>query len=417
MSKMKPVRPRFYCEENFDTAPPTVQELMKFYLARGNKLDKYQVMSLVKPATPLEQILKTFEEHTPTPLQMPLLGFFSLLSAHLMKHDAYLEVKGAKINPDIWTIVLAPSGATKTFSFSQLEKASKAVLNVESSFETPAGAAAYAEEIKEKSGGLWFADEFAQFLGQVEQIGSPLNGCKEYMLKTYDGSEITRKTKGQTIKIENPLLSIYALNTQESFLNKISDESFTDGFSQRFAYLLAKSDPNRSYKQYSIFDVESIQKELMLAFNKIKNVSIHKKYVYTEAAFAAYEEGFRKLLKYDVGESFYRRLMWRSFKYALLFHVANLKDSNEIDVEDVGYSMRMIDVHLDDLQELLSLYNYSELAKKIDFLIEKRKEYRAEGKEYTPRDAVRAHKFKTVDEVKKLLTFVGEIERSEVANV
>ncbi len=413
MPKMKQVRPVFYNHENLDK--PSVQDLMAFYLARGEKLDKYQMKSLVKPASPLEQVLNTFEEHTPTPLQMPLMGFLSLLSAHLMKRETYVEVKGAKIRPDIWTIVLAPSGATKTFSFSQLEKASEAVLNVSSTFETVAGAAAYITELEEKNGGLWFADEFAQFLGQIEQIGSPLNGCKEYLLKTYDGDKITRKTKNETITVEKPMISIYALNTEESFLNKISDESFTDGFSQRFAYLLAKSDPKRSYAEYSFFDVEEIQKNLKEAFEKIKEVEIHEKYVYTKEAFMAYEVGFRSLLKYKVGESFYRRLMFRSFKYALLFHVANLKSTNEIDVEDVGYAMRMIEIHMDDLKELLVRYNFSELAKKIDKVIEKRKEAKAIGKKYEAREVVQTMRsIKTMAEAEKIIEFVKRIEREEL---
>jgi hypothetical protein len=408
MPAYKPPRP------NFDWTRTSTQEFMKIFLSRSSELDTYQVLSAVKPASPLDAALQAFKEHTNVPLQIPLMGFLHLVGTWLLKNESVIEVQGATINPDLWTIVLAPSGSGKTFAFDQLQKASKACLNVKAEFDAPASAAAYLQELSDKNRSLWFADEFAQMLSQIEQVGSPLAQAKEYMLKTYDGNPIQRKTKADLIEIENPVLSVLGVNTLESYLNKISEESFTDGFSQRFSYLLAKADPNRSFENYPWFAVQSIQESLKAAFTSISGLTLHKRYTVGAEAFRAYQEGFKVLLKHGVSESFFRRLMYRSFKYALIFHVIHGDESSEITKDDIAWAMRLIDIHLCDLKELLAQYNYGDLAKTIRKVQEKKAEFESAGKSFSAREVVQNIKrIKTVSEAKSVLSFVQEVEEQE----
>ncbi len=399
---------------NFDWTRTSTQQFIKMFLSRSTELDTYQVLSTVKPNSPLDVAVQAFKEHTNVPLQIPLMGFLHLVGTWLLKNESVIEVQGATINPDLWAIVLAPSGAGKTFAFSQLEKACSQSLNVKAEFDAVASAAAYIEELRDKNRSLWFADEFAQTLGQIEQVGSPLAQCKEYMLKTYDGNPIQRKTKAEVIEIEKPVLSILGVNTLESYLNKISEESFTDGFSQRFSYLLAKADPTRSFEDYPWYAVDSIQTSLQAAFISIAGVRLHKRYTVGKEAFRAYQEGFKVLLKHGVSESFYRRLMYRSFKYGLIFHVIHGDESEVISTDDIAWAMRLIDIHLHDLKELLAQYNYGDLAKTIRRVQEKKAEFESAGKDFGAREVVQNIKrIKTVSEAKTVLQFVQEIEAQE----
>lgn len=388
----------------------STQEFMNLFLSCSDDLNTYQVLSAVKVNSPLDLAIQAFRELTNVPLQIPLMGFMHLVGAWLMKQNSTVNIKGAVLNPDLWTVVLAPSGAGKTFAFSQLQKASIKALNIKAEFDAVASASAFFEELHDKNGSMWFADEFAQFLGQVEQAGSPLSQCKEYLLKTYDGNPIQRKTKSELIEIEKPVLNILGVNTLESYLNKISEESFTDGFSQRFAYLIAKADPARPFKNYAWFNDEAIQISLTNAFSSLSTLTVHREYVVSAEAFKAYEAGFQFLLKHDISESFYRRLMFRSFKYAMIYHVMHGNNSNQITPDDIGWAMRLITLHISDLKELLTHYNYSELAKTIKKVQEKKADFAIKNKPFGVREVVQnIKKIKTVNEAKIILEFVEKL--------
>jgi hypothetical protein len=386
----------------------TVQEYIKVFLSNSTNANTFKTLSCVKPCTPLSQAIEAFKEHTNVPLQLPLMGFLHLVGTWLMKQDSVIECKGKKLNPDLWTIALASSGAGKTFAFSQLQKASEQVLNTKAEFDAVASAAAYIQELSDKNRSLWFADEFAQFLGQVEQVGSPLAQCKEYLLKTYDGNPIQRKTKLETIEIEKPVLSIFGVNTLDSYLAKVSEESFTDGFAQRFAYILAEPDEARPFQKYTWYDETAIQTELVQAFQQIATTTIHKTYVLSPQAFEAYEQAFQSLLKYEVSESFYRRLMFRSFKYMQIFHVIHGDNSDIITRQDVGWAMRMIELHLLDLKKLLEKYNYSDLAKLIKKVEAKQADFAQKGKSFGTREVIQyCRTVRSTTEAKAILDFVN----------
>ena len=83
-----------------------------------------------------------------------------------------------------------------------------------------------------------------------------------------------------------------------------------------------------------------------------------------------------------------RRLMYRSWKYALLYHLILNKESNVIDRTDVAWAMRATRQHIIDLLRILSHYNYSHLAKlieKTEILMNKK---RALGKSFGAREVV-----------------------------
>ena len=406
MPAYKLPRPRFDRE--------TVQDYIKIFLAHSDNQNTFKTLSCVKPNSSLGDAIDAFKVHTNIPLQLPLIGFLHLVGAWLMKQESMIEVKGKRINPDLWTIALASSGSGKTFAFSQLQKASLQTLNIKAEFDAVASGAAFLQELSDKNRSLWFADEFAQFLGQVEQVTSPLAQCKEYLLKTYDGHPIQRKTKNDTIEIENPVLSVLGVNTIDSYLQKISEESFTDGFAQRFAYLLAEADDDRPFSQFTWFDETAIQTQLVEAFARVANTTTHKTYTLSEETFAAYEQAFQSLLRHDVSESFYRRLMFRSFKYMHIFHVIHGDESDIISKEDVGWAMRITELHLLDLKRLLEKYDYGELAKTVQLVQKKKAEFEAKGKPFGTRELLQnVKRIKSVPEAKGIMQFVLEIEQNE----
>ena len=97
---------------------------------------------------------------------------------------------------------------------------------------------------------------------QIEKIGSPLSEIKEYLLKAYDHDILTRKTKNETVETKNIILTLFFINTFESYVNNISNESMTDGLMRRFNLVYSEKD-GRDFTDYSIYNVNKIRDEVM----------------------------------------------------------------------------------------------------------------------------------------------------------
>ena len=52
-------------------------------------------------------------------------------------------------------------------------------------------------------------------------------------------------------------------------------------------------------------------------------------------------------------ESYFRRSMFRAFRYAVLYHVILGKEGSEIDAEDIGWGARVVSLHLADMGKVL----------------------------------------------------------------
>ena len=193
---------------------------------------------------------------------------------------------------------------------------------------------------------------------QIETPQSPLSDVKEYLLRAYGNQKIERSTvKGGTITIDEPCLGILGLNTPPSFYKSVSPESLLDGFMQRFACVVAEADPERNVKltpeQYALYDAEALQKASKTAFDILLKVPLLDEYKLSVDAEEAYRYSFGLLMHTeDIPVSFFRRIMFRGFRYALLYHIILGKTSADIDVEDIGWGARVSALHLNDYKKL-----------------------------------------------------------------
>lgn len=81
------------------------------------KLEGYlRASALVPDGSPLNDLMDAFYKHTPIPLELPLFTFLFYLSAWLVQEDVGVLLGGKKVPPVLWVVLLARSGALKTFS-------------------------------------------------------------------------------------------------------------------------------------------------------------------------------------------------------------------------------------------------------------------------------------------------------------
>ncbi len=327
----------------------TAVENVNYLATAKKKTPNWKLLSAVPARGPMNTVLEAFKAETDIPLEIPFFTMMHLVSGHLMSKGVRINSAIGKIGPEIWTIVLADSGSGKSFTHNTIANNSP----VQSTFPECASAAAFFEELEDERNILWFQDEFAQLLKDIEQRNSPMSQIKSYLLKTYDNSPIQRKTKKEEKRIEKPRLGILALNTPESFLNAISYESMLDGFAQRFSIVRAECDPDRHITNFPIYNVHRLGDAVKDAWTQIDKVHIYDEYSISDKAMEAFIRNFRIHFEEEVPKSFFRRIQFKNFKYALLYHILLGKNTSEIDEEDMNYAQRITTVHQSDMNSIL----------------------------------------------------------------
>ena len=335
------------------------RETLRGVLACGTARKGWRGDLIVPPGTLLDETVRLFERTTDFPLELPAFALLHGLAAYLLDKNIEIEVGGTRVRPDLWTVLLAASGAGKTKTVSVIEKVMPLRL-----FPEATTSARFIEELATHNRSAWFADEWAQFLKRMESQ-SYAEEMRGYLLELYDGKTLARRTAKGTIEIENAALVILGTTVRETFLDNVSVESMLDGFTQRFGFIIGEADPNRTPDRFPIYRVEEPGNlaPLRAAWGRIAALPLFPLYTVgpegEEAFSIAFKEHYHR--HNEVPQSFFRRVMWRVFKYALVYHILLCKTSAEIDAEDVGWAVRVATIHLADAKRLLDGYQMSEL--------------------------------------------------------
>ena len=324
------------------------------------------------PATILEVVVEEFKTKTAIPLELPYFATFSIASQLLIEHDAKIVLPhGQVIYPDLYTVVAAPSGRSKTFSYSTVKQALAMAGARLTEAEDPGSAAALVEILAEKRGVFWFIDEFGEFWESLDTDAHA--DTKRIILKAYDHTPITRRLKSKAkdadgnakkdaVVVEYPLLSIFATTVLERLPAQIKEEDWKSGMCQRIAFVVAQNDPARPWDKACYWDLGRIDLiRIKESWQKLLSRPPHKEYSLPDTARNQVARAF-EYFGFNAGldEGFVRRVCFRIYKYALTFHWLLGKASKEIDAEDIGYASRLVLIHLSDLKGLLSLNAYAD---------------------------------------------------------
>lgn len=374
-------------------------------LAIGKESSKHQWRGLIAtpPGTFLEDVVSCFKERTNIPLELPFFAAMSFVSAHLLKNGAYVDFAGQKVKPDLWTVLLAESGAGKSFATSQLKNA----MGIKKTFPECVSGAAFLESMQDQNNDLWIRDEFGQLLKSLEtQQGAEI---KDYLLRIFSGDTIERKTKKGLVTVEDPALCILGMTVLETFSNCIDAESLLDGFAQRFSYVIAHKDENRKMIDFPIFDLRGYREKITAGWDKIQQSPMHESYKMDDDAMEAFKTSFRMLSTTSIPESFFRRIMFKGIKYALVYHFLNGDESDTLTRRDFAWAGRVSWLHLKDAAELLNTHVTSDLERTLQNVETIRDRLLEQGKAVTPRLIVQGVKsIKTVAEARAVLSLVAD---------
>lgn len=357
------------------------------------------------PNSLLDSVISAFYQETDIPLEIPFFVTLHMLSAHLLRSGVKINFAGGKLKPDLWSVVLASSGAGKTFSTTYLERS----CGVDDTFPEPASAAKFVDDLAAHNNSLWVRDEFAQLLKNID-TQPHMAEIRDYLLRTYDGKKITRRTKKESIEIEDPALTILGLTVYETFNQNVKAESMLDGFAQRFSYVIAKNDPTRPPEKFPLYDMSKHQAVIQRRWKSTINTAKHSEYTVGPEAETAFKEAFGSLFQGDMPlpTSFFRRVMFRSVKYALLYHILLKKTSKTLDSQDIGWAARVCKMHLQDAATLISDYDLPDFERIVQRAEEIRADCISADKPFTARDLIRRiNAIKTTAQAYSIMTLIS----------
>jgi hypothetical protein len=322
-----------------------------------------RIATICPPNSILEVIADIFRQTTDIPLELPVCMVMAFVAALLVARGAGIRICGKHVDPFLWIILLAQSGAGKTY----VEQFISRHISVPTLPQT-SSAVKFVEELAKNNHSLWLQDEFAQLLKRIQRHDY-MADLREYLLRIYDKSEIVRSTKKETIVIPDPVLTILGMTVSDTFTDNISSEMMLDGFMQRFQILYAVADPARPMCDYPYYRTQEPHwsNKFARAWKKIAAIDLRGTYTLGDGAVDEYEQRFRQLVAHmgDVPDSFVRRIAWNANKLALVYHVILCKSTKIIDREDMRWAMNMTALHLEDLRRLVDSYGVSELAELI----------------------------------------------------
>ncbi|MCP3966932.1 MAG: hypothetical protein GY718_11350, partial [Lentisphaerae bacterium] len=338
------------------------------------------------------------------PLEIPFFSLIHVIAAYLLNKEITIDIEGfGEVKADIWSVLLASSGDGKSFTKKQIKK----ILDVDQ-LEFPNGAASAArwiQDLQQNNKRIWIRDEFGQFLKSI-QNQPHMEEIKDYLLRIYDNDSIERSTSKYSIQITDPALVILGYAVLEKFPNEVSADDMIDGFAQRFSYIIAERDSNKCITDFPLWNLEN--STWKSKWEEMVSSIKFNKYTANSQAITAYKTAFTLLYKKEVPNSFFRRIIWRAHKYALIYHVITGKgEVQEIDAQDYGWAGRVLYMHVQDSLKLLESHGLSDLEKMIQKAEKIKIKFETQGKTIKPRDLISSIRaIRNTNEAKAILSII-----------
>lgn len=301
----------------------------------------------------LEAVDEYFWNKTDIPRELPFFNVLHYVMAKLMQQGVEIAKGSQRILPDLWTVVVAPSGAGKTMTQKALAKAMGGPVRL---FPDASSSLQFAENLQNFRLGLFLRDEFAQFLKSISKDAS-MKDVRDYLLRTYDNADITYASTKTKISVARSAISILGYSPIATLTTYITKEMLLDGFAQRFSFCVADRDDRPIVGDYDFDGLSAVVSPL---WQEIDSTPFHPVYYVDEAGRQVYDKVVQMVVtrarQEGIDDSFSRRLAFNTYKYGLAYHVLTGKKDNTIHTEDLIFGAKLTAMHLFHLRKVLDLY-------------------------------------------------------------
>ncbi len=308
----------------------------------------------IPTGTILDVVDKFFYEATDLPRELPFYNVIHYVSSLLLQQGVHIQKSKIQIIfPDVWTIVMAGSGGGKTMTLDAISNAMGGKVKM---FPDANSYPKFFENLQAHNRSFYLKDEFAKFINAVNR-DSKMEGMRGCLLNVYSNADLSYSTKASTEHVKRPALSILGLTQIANITETITASMINDGFAQRFSYVFAEKD-NRPRKLNYIFD--GLGELVAPLWTRLTATPFHPVYYLDDVLNDTFEAGGNLIIDRadadGVGEDFSRRIVFRSFKYALVYHVLAGKTDKYLHAEDMAHGLRLCARELRDTSRLIDMF-------------------------------------------------------------
>lgn len=375
------------------------------HIHRHQPSSRWRGYAAIPPGSLLESVCREFQIGTSIPLEVPLAHLLGYIAGYLCRRGIYL-LKGAdRVDPVLWMILLANSGAGKTWTTRHIRDGCQIEDSEIAGIGGSASAAMLFDRIHKQPTGLWLHDEFGQFISRLDQ--NPKDSeMKEYVLKIYDGDGLTRGTKKEGERSTGPTqICVLGMSQHETWHEIMPPRAMLDGTAQRFLYMIVRDDPARNYRDFADW---SVNYDGWAEQWQQCTEAIQPFYTTSEAAMAVYKQAFHDLADRHLPQSFYRRLMFASHRLALIYHVLARDPSPTLTVTDYGWALRLTRLFMEDCVGVVGENSVSELQRAMGKAQEISDRLAARGQRLKPRDLIANMRcIESVNQAEGLMRLIG----------
>lgn len=173
----------------YSTLSNAHKDTLRGFLALKPGGTQWRGRDIVPPDTFLATVVDRFEQGCDVPLEIPALTALHGIGAWLLDQNVTIDIQGSVSRPDLWTTILAESGASKTYATRVLQR----VMALRR-FPEVTTAAQFVADLQEHNRAAWFQDEWGQLLKRINSQ-TYADEIRDYLLRLYDNATITWRTR------------------------------------------------------------------------------------------------------------------------------------------------------------------------------------------------------------------------------
>jgi hypothetical protein len=312
--------------------------------------------AVTPPGSLLDTVIRQLRERTDLPAELGLAVVHSMLSAALAQAGSTVQWEGEAqaIELALWTIVLAPSGAGKTFVRNLVASALGLTLQ---ELPEPGSGRVFIDSMKELGGrAMWVRDEYGQLMAAIAS-GGPLGPLRDLLLRTYDHAKLEVNTKKDgLVTVPYPVLSIFGSTVDSTWATCIDAAMLADGLLARHLFVVAKHRP----MSVPLYPHAAMTAAIEEAAQPLKERLAEgtQRFVITQSARELYEELWRQTaasLADAINPAYYRRITWSTSRYAVLYHLLLGRPGTSVGRDAMRWAWRMTQLHLEYARQTLAL--------------------------------------------------------------
>jgi hypothetical protein len=302
----------------------------------------------------LDVVDKFFYSKTDLARELPFYTVIHYVTSLMLQQGIYIQKsKTQVIYPDLWTAVLATSGGGKSMTLNAIANALGGTVKM---FPHADSFPKFFENLQANNNSFYLKDEFAKFILAINK-DPKMEGLQGCLLEVYSNAKVSYSTKAGTQTVEKPALSILGLSQIANIRGTITKSMIDDGFAQRFGYAFAEKDDRKRVLDY---DFDDLADQVAPLWNELTATPFHPVYYLDDVVSKTFSAGGNLIMdrgdSVGVSEQFSRRVVFRSFKYALAFHVLTGKKDQYLHAEDMAQGLRLCARELRDTARLLDMF-------------------------------------------------------------